>query len=98
MADCLNCPYEATISELKRDAERNSSQHREFYNRFAENEKAMAVSDERYTNLLTTMIEVKGAVNEIKDRPAKKWDSVSMYIVTSLVGLILGYIVNLILH
>lgn len=31
---CNGCIYDSVIEELKRDAERNSDQHREFYTRF----------------------------------------------------------------
>ena len=114
--DCKNCPYEAIIEELRRDATRNSEQHREFYNRFNEQEKAIAISEERYNNLLTCITEVKDTLNmlssnvqslvtisnrvdsledtikEIKDKPAKRWDNVVNYIITAVIGIVLGFI------
>lgn len=94
---CGSCIHEQEIAELKKDAERNSTQHREFYNRFFENEKSMAISEERYNNLLALISEVKTALNELKDKPAKKWDSISTYITTTIIGAVLGFLLKVIL-
>lgn len=92
------CPYESVIEELKRDAERNSEQHREFYTRFSNAERDIAISEERYNNLLTIITEIKSSVEsvnrslaELRDKPAKKWENVTAYIITCIIGLILGY-------
>lgn len=93
---CASCIHEAEIQELKRDSERNSQAHREFYNKFAEQGKAIAISEERYNNLLQLITEIKTSVNELKDKPSKKWDNMSSYVATSVIGLILGYVASLI--
>lgn len=94
MADCANCVTKAELEELKRDCERNSSQHREFYARFAELEKSIAISDERYNNLLAIMTEVKTSVTEIKEKPSKRWETVIACILTTVVGGIIGAIIK----
>ncbi len=38
--------------------------------------------------------ELKTSVNEIKDKPAKRWETVVMFIVTTLIGLAIGYLIN----
>lgn len=90
MEECRSCPHLSEIQELQRDATRNSEQHREFYKRFADNEKAIAVSDERYTNLVALITKIDVAVSELKEKPGKKWDSISIHIITCAITLIMG--------
>lgn len=88
---CSDCIYESIIEELKRDADRNSDQHREFYNKFNEQSTAIKISEERYTNLLSCLNEIKVAVNELKEKPAKRWDSVVMTIISCLVTGVIAF-------
>lgn len=97
MNECSSCVQTTRIDALESDSERNSSQHREFYSKFSKLETKMAVSDEKYNTLLQTVNEVKTIVTELKDKPAKRWDSVSMYIITTIVGAIIGFLLNFIL-
>lgn len=99
MADecrATSCPYETIIEELKRDAERNSEQHREFYNKFNVQATAIAISEERYQNLLNAMARLEASISnignsleEIKQKPSKRWDSV----VTTALGCVVTAIV-----
>lgn len=82
---CNGCIYDSVIEELRRDAERNSEQHREFYQKFNVQATQIAISEERYTNLLSTMNRLEESVNkisdsldEIKQKPAKRWDALIM--------------------
>lgn len=95
------CPYETLIEELKRDAERNSEQHREFYNKFNAQATAIAISEERYTNLLSTMNRLEESVNkisasldEIKQKPAKRWDSTVATIISCIVTAIVVFMLS----
>jgi len=90
MAEYTECKYKNEIEELKRDSARNSEQHREFYKKFNESNIKIALSEERYNNLLTLMSEIKTTLTEIKDKPAKRWDLVISCIITGLVGGIIG--------
>lgn len=95
---CSDCIYESIIEELKRDADRNSDQHREFYNKFNEQDKAIAISDERYTNLLQSMNRLENSINNIsicltdlKDKPAKRWDNVVTTIISCIVTGVIAF-------
>lgn len=99
---CSTCPYESTIEELKRDSERNSNQHKEFYDKFTAQSTAIAISEERYNNLISVVTEIKSSivnvqasVDELKQKPAKKWDQVSFYVLTCVLGLVIGYLFNM---
>lgn len=40
------------------------------------------------------MEEISHDVNEMKDKPGKKWENASMYIVTAILGALIGLIVK----
>lgn len=86
------CQFESQIAELKRDAERNSEQHREFYNKFNDLTTKQAIADERYNNILAVTNETKSILTELKEKPAKKWDNLSWFVITSVVGIVIGYV------
>ena len=105
MADeckATSCPYEAIIDELKRDAERNSEQHREFYDKFNNHATAIAISEERYANLLNaisrlenSIVSIGNSLEEIKQKPSKRWDSV---ITTALGCVVTAVVVYMLSH
>lgn len=95
---CASCMYESQIAELKRDAERNSEQHREFYSKFNAHATSIAISEERYNNLLTVISEVKTSVEElnksikeINDKPGKRWESIVTTIISCIVTGVVVY-------
>lgn len=93
MENCsVNCPYKSQIDELKRDSQRNSEQHREFYKRFNDVEKAQAISDERYNQILTLVTKIDASVDELKEKPGKKWDSMVIKIIGYVVTAVLAYL------
>ena len=87
MADneCKGCIYESTIEELRRDAERNSNQHREFYDKFGKHDKDIAISAERYNNLLSI-------IGDLKSKPSKKWENITTYVLTAIVGGVIAFL------
>lgn len=38
--------------------------------------------------------ELKSSVNEIKEKPAKRWETSVMFVVTTVIGLVLGYLIK----
>lgn len=38
--------------------------------------------------------ELKTSVNELKDKPAKRWETAVMFVVTTLIGLAFGYLIK----
>lgn len=101
MADneCKGCIYESTIEELKRDAERNSNQHREFYDKFGKHDKDIAISAERYNNLLSIIGDLKTSVDkmassieDLKSKPSKKLENITTYVITAIVGGVIAFL------
>lgn len=94
MAECLECPYKQEIDALMRDSAKNTEQHREFYQKFNDSAVKIALAEERYTNLLSVMTEIKTSVNELKDKPNKRWETVVTCILTTIVGGLVGVVVS----
>ena len=101
MADCNNtnnnshiCIHSADIQQLKQDSERNSTQHREFYDKFNDLTTKQAIADERYNNILAVQNDIKSTVTELKEKPAKRWDNISLTVITTIISLIIGGIIG----
>lgn len=93
--DCTstqNCPFALKINDLEKDTQRNSDQHREFYGKFNDLEKKQAIVEERYNNILSVTNEIKTTVTELKDKPAKRQDTIVISIITTIIGLVLGFV------
>lgn len=86
--------FEYRIKRLEDDSERNSAQHREFYNAFKELEKQNTRTEERYNTILTTMSETKTAVEELKSKPAKRWDAIIAAAITGIVSFVIGLLLR----
>lgn len=95
---CIDCPYADKIAEHDKDLERNRIQHKEFFDRFEKINTDLAVSSERYINLITLVTEIRASVNELKDKPGKRWDNMTTTVLTSIVTLILGAILGKYIH
>lgn len=89
-----NCAHIVEIEALKRDMEKNSEQHREFYQKFTDITTKQAIADERYNNILTVQNEIKSTVTELKEKPGKKWDNISLTVITTIISLIIGGIIG----
>lgn len=83
------------VAQLEKDSERNSTQHREFYNSLKDIEVKLQVSDNTMQNMFSVLSEIKDDVKELKEKPVKKWDSVSMYVMTTVIGGLIGFLINL---
>lgn len=88
------CSHEIELEALKRDMEKNSQQHREFYDKFNDLTTKQAIADERYNNILAVQNDIKSTVTELKEKPAKRWDSISLTVITTIISLIIGGIIG----
>lgn len=86
--------FEYRLKRLEDDSERNSAQHREFYNAFKELEKQNTRTEERYNTILTALAETKTAIEELKGKPAKRWDALVAAIISAVVGIAVGLLLR----
>ena len=82
---------EDDIKELK---EKNSKDHKEFYNRIEDVEKDMVESqgDRRHINEKLDKIDVN--VESLMQKPAQRYDHVITSIITALVGALIGFVLS----
>lgn len=58
-------------------------------NRITEIEKDKSLEKYQFEQIMKTLEELKEDVNELKDKPSKRWDIVITAIITSTIGLVL---------
>lgn len=104
MANCVADPSRECLSlarvealEKQMDEHKHSAseKHKEFFARIRALEQAKAVQEEQYKTILAKLETVAEAVNILKERPAKRWDSAITAIISALVGGAIGYFVSL---
>ena len=82
---------EADIKELR---EKNSSDHKEFYNRIESTEKAMveSMSDRKHINEKLDKIDVN--VESLMQKPVKRYDTIVTSVITAIVGALIGFLLS----
>ena len=88
------CEMKNRIEALEKDVERNASAHKEFYGRFEEIKSQNAVTEERYSNLLSLMTSVKSDVASLTAKPGKRWDAVVLAVISAIVGALIGALIG----
>ena len=80
--------------DLKQLREKNSADHKEFYNRIESTEKAMveSMSDRKHINEKLDKIDVN--VESLMQKPAKRYDTVVTSIITAVVGALIGFLLS----
>lgn len=95
MADvCEICKNESRIIALERDGNRNSDQHREFYDAIKENAVNQAVTDSNYAQILAVLAELKSNMDEVKSNPAKRWEKLVLAVITAVAGYVVAVILG----
>jgi len=99
---CENCTKEqelAVMSQkllvLERDSERNEATHKEIISRIEEISEAKIRTEVQYTNILTKLEKVEAVVDELKGKPAKRWETVVSSALQWLVVAVLAALVVL---
>lgn len=63
------------VTSLEHTVERNSEDHGKIYARVESVEKGQAVVNNNVSNIITVCNEIKQDVKELKEKPAKRYDS-----------------------
>jgi hypothetical protein len=93
MAEC-NCVNEQRLCAVESDLKRNSDQHKEFYNEIHRIDTAQAVSNRDYANILSTLAAIQSDLQAIKEKPAKRWDTIISSVITAIVAFVMGYLLR----
>ena len=99
MNECENkCVNEHRFNQIEADLkelrEKNSSDHKEFYNRIESTEKAMveSMSDRKHINEKLDKIDVN--VESLMQKPAKRYDTIATSIITAIDGALIGFLLS----
>ena len=99
---CEVCRNEQRIIALEKDSERNQQTHKEFFSKHEDTNIARAVTDTKIDQVITSVALLTRAVDknnlkieEMAQKPAKKWENLSWLLVTGVVSAILGYVLRL---
>lgn len=82
---------EFRLSRLEEDSRRNQETHKEFFARFEKFGNEHARIDAQYANIMTTLCKLEAAIEELKSKPAKRWDSVIAAAITGVVGFLIAH-------
>lgn len=99
MNECENkCVNEHRFRQIEDDLrelrERNSKDHKEFYNRIEKTEKDMveSVGDRKHINEKLDKIDVN--VEALMRKPAKRYETVVTGIITAVIGALVGFLLS----
>jgi chromosome segregation ATPase len=91
---CEKCNLEQRVAALEKDIERNSEQHKEFYARFGSLENFQARTDEKYSNIMREIEKMSETLESLKSAPAKNWNAVVSAAISSIVGVVIGFLLS----
>lgn len=99
--DCSNCPMEQRIARLEQDfaseKEHSSKARQAIYDKLENHKTQLAVTDERYRQILSTLNELKSTVDELADNPAKHWNMLITTGITAMCSGLVGYVLSTIM-
>lgn len=85
---------EYRLKTLEEDSRRNQTTHKEMFERFEKLGQEYARIDAQYANILTTLAKLETSLEELKSKPAKRWDAVIASVITGVVGFVVAWILN----
>lgn len=86
--DCIN---ERRIQQLEEDSKRNQTTHKEFFSKLEDSKIAVALQGKDIASFGTKLDEISRDVKEIKEKPTKRYETVVVCIITTIVGAIVGF-------
>ena len=99
MNECENkCVNEHRFKQIEDDLkqlrEKNSEDHKEFYNRFEADGKSMVESREDRKHINEKLDKIDVNVESLMQKPAQRYDHVITSIITALVGVLIGFVLS----
>lgn len=98
MADCINCQLEHRVHALetafKEEQEHSSKARKDIYNRLENHNTQIAVTDERYKQILITLKELKSTVDSLAEDPGNQWKSLKTATIAAICSGLAGYMIS----
>ena len=93
--ECLGLArIESVEEQLREHREKSSKDHREMFDRIRALEIANAKTDTQYGQIMETLGALKADINELKAKPARRWDSIVDKILLGFISAVLVYIMT----
>ena len=96
--DCEKCPQEIRLQNLEKDVAnldaQNQKTHKEFFDRFERMNERVVGYEKDMSYLKSTVADISRDVKEIKEKPGKRWDTVAVCVLTSVIGAVIGFLLN----
>ena len=87
-----SCPYLPRIEALERDSEHNKNAHKEFYGKLENSRTTVALIEERMAQIKADTEEIKAAVQELKAKPAKRWEGLAEKILWAVCAAVIAFL------
>lgn len=91
--ECEKCINDSRIQRLESDLDRNSNQHREFYDKLAAIAVREGISENNMQQLIASMHEIQSDLREIKEAPAQSFNAVKMCVITTITSSVVGALI-----
>lgn len=99
--ECENClnehRLESAENAIKELREKYSAEHKEFYTRIENLEKENAVVKNDIEYIKTTVDEMNNNVKILMAVPGKRYDTIVVAAITTIVGTLLGFLASMII-
>lgn len=89
-----DCPMASRIKALEADSIHNKEAHKEFYTGAENARVTSALLEERVVQIKKDTEEIKESVQELKDKPGKRWESLVGYAVSAIAGAFLAWLAS----
>lgn len=93
-----NCVNEHRLKSLEEDFRdfktKNSSDHKEFFNRIEDVEKDMVESQGDRKHITQQLDEISLNVKSLMDKPGRRYETVVVSIITAIVSVIVGFVMR----
>lgn len=86
--------FEFRLRQLEEDSARNLSAHKEFFDRFDKINVAQTRVETQYASILSALTKLEVAVEEIRAKPARRWDTVITALLTGVAGFLAAVILG----
>lgn len=89
-----NEELEYRVRRLEEEQERNLGDHKDFYARIEKVDVAQARIDTQYASIMATLGKVEAAIEELKSKPARRWDTIITSVITGVVGFLIAFVLH----
>lgn len=89
-----NGALETRVTALEKDAERNSTQHREFYDKFSGIAVKQGILDNTLSTLVSSVNDLRDDIKSLKDEPSKNYNAIKMCIATAIITAIVSGVIS----